>query len=115
MKLAESRGYTCVERQPTELKVELFEFQKSTLQWMLDQEHDVRGINGRFWENWNYDTSSSSVDGGEGSNSRWFDMYYFPLAGELRLVAPPQTNGGLLCEEMGLGKRAKKTAFLLSM
>lgn len=31
-------------------------------------------------------------------------MWYFPLAGEFRLAAPPHITGGLLCEEMGLGK-----------
>ena len=31
-------------------------------------------------------------------------FWYFPLAGELRLTEPPLCRGGMLCEEMGLGK-----------
>ncbi|CAN0468426.1 unnamed protein product, partial [Hapterophycus canaliculatus] len=31
-------------------------------------------------------------------------LWYFPLAGEFRLAEPPHITGGLLCEEMGLGK-----------
>ena len=31
-------------------------------------------------------------------------FWYFPLAGELRLEEPPVCRGGMLCEEMGLGK-----------
>ncbi|CAN0423968.1 unnamed protein product, partial [Discosporangium mesarthrocarpum] len=37
------------------------------------------------------------VDGGD-------PLWYFPLAGEFRLMKPPHITGGLLCEEMGLGK-----------
>lgn len=31
-------------------------------------------------------------------------MYYFPIGGEFRFEKPPIAYGGLLCEEMGLGK-----------
>jgi hypothetical protein len=79
--------------QPAGLSVDLFEFQLSTYQWMLDQELDEGGLNRRFWDEW------VCEDGG-GS------MFYFPLAGEFRLVAPPRTTGGLLCEEMGLGENS---------
>ena len=91
MKRAESSGYRCASPQPAGLNVQLFEYQRSTYQWMLDQENDDQGLNGYFWEEW------QCSDGGG-------YMYYFPLAGEFRLTKPPKTTGGLLCEEMGLGK-----------
>ena len=93
MKYAESSGYAISPglQQPNRLKVGMYDYQMSTYQWMLDHENNPRGLNSYFWEEWKY------IDGG-GS------IYYFPLAGEFRLSAPPLSRGGLLCEEMGLGK-----------
>jgi hypothetical protein len=91
LKRAENKGYQLAPQQPDGLAVELFEFQRSTYQWMLDQENDEGGLNSYFWEEW------QCADGGG-------PMYYFPLAGEFRLSKPPKTTGGLLCEEMGLGE-----------
>lgn len=79
---------------PPGLKVSLYDFQKSTYLWMLDQEQDEGGLNGHFWEEW------LMTDGG-GS------LYYFPLGGEFRFDKPPVARGGLLCEEMGLGKELR--------
>jgi hypothetical protein len=91
LKNAESQGYDFTNtQQPQGLNVELFEFQLSTYQWMLDQERNKRGLNSYFWEEYHF--------------SYGLSLYYFPLAGEFRLIKPPITTGGLLCEEMGLGK-----------
>jgi hypothetical protein len=76
---------------PPGLKVNLYDFQKSTYLWMLDQEKDEAGLNGHFWEEWQLQ------DGGGA-------LYYFPLGGEFRFSKPPIARGGLLCEEMGLGR-----------
>ena len=103
LKHAESTGYQSVgvfPRQPEALAVDLFDFQRSTYEWMQDREAEQTGINARFWEELIY------RDGG-GS------MYYFPLAGEFRLMKPPITTGGLLCEEMGLGKTVICIALVL--
>ncbi|CAN0199206.1 unnamed protein product, partial [Discosporangium mesarthrocarpum] len=35
---------------PHALKVKLFEYQRSSCQWMLDHEQDPHGLNGYFWE-----------------------------------------------------------------
>ena len=99
LKYAESDGYPLAP-QPDGLSVNMFDFQLSTYQWMLDQEHDTAGLNARFWETWSCD------DGGH-------DMYYFEEAGEFRLTQPPVTTGGLLCEEMGLGKTLEVIAIVL--
>ena len=66
MSAAENTGYAFSTRQPTGLTVTLYDYQLSTLQWMLDRERDPRGLNGMFWERW------SCGDGGP-------DMHYFPL------------------------------------
>ncbi|CAN0269155.1 unnamed protein product, partial [Hapterophycus canaliculatus] len=50
LKSAESSGYRVVDPQPADLMVELFQYQRSSCQWMLDHERDPRGLNGYFWE-----------------------------------------------------------------
>ncbi len=80
---------------------ELLEFQRKSIAWMMDQESNAAGINGHFWQ------SREFVDGGP-------PLYYFPLAGELRLEKPPVVTGGLLCSEMGLGKTVMCIALALN-
>jgi hypothetical protein len=101
MKSAESQGYPLAKEDPSQIAVTLYDFQKSTYQWMLDQENTPGGINARFWQEWHY---PEEVGG---------SMFYFPEAGELRLQRPPHTSGGLLCEEMGLGKTVEVIATIL--
>ena len=78
------------------VQVNLFDYQKSTCQWMLDHELDENGLNGQFWEEWEFPNDSGSSE-----SSRF--LYYFPIGGEFRFTKPPMARGGLLCEEMGLG------------
>eukprot|EP01038_Epipyxis_sp_PR26KG_P011456 gene11456-15348_t len=101
LKQSENQGYPLAEKDPDGLAVELFDFQKSSYQWMKDQENNQRGLNGFFWEEW----KSELILG--------FNIYYFPLGGEFRLQKPPKSNGGLLCEEMGLGKTVEIIALIL--
>lgn len=102
LRAAESVGYEVRDPPPHGLSVELFEYQRSTYQWMLDHERDEAGLNGYFWEAWEW-ADGSAEDA----------MYYFPLAGELRLFKPPHSTGGLLCEEMGLGKTVELLSVVL--
>lgn len=82
----------------------MFEYQLSTYQWMLDHERDPEGLNGYFWQ------ARKWQDGGNDDAS---SFYYFPLAGELRLFKPSHRTGGLLCEEMGLGKTLEVLALVV--
>ncbi|CDF35592.1 unnamed protein product [Chondrus crispus] len=70
---------------------------------MLDKENDKYSINQYFWEERSF---SDSVDG---CPNRY---YYFPLAGELRLRKPPDVRGGMITEEMGLGKTVEALALI---
>jgi SNF2 family DNA or RNA helicase len=100
LKHTENKGYQLASSQPKGLSVNMYDFQLSTYQWMLDQENSPGGLNSLFWEEWQCN------DGGP-------YMYFFPLAGEFRLSKPPKTTGGLLCEEMGLGKTVELIALIL--
>ena len=86
-------GHAALERDPEGIKLRLMTHQRQTVQWMIDQEGSEHplGLNGRFWETRVWADSDEPY-------------YYFPAAGELRLDRPPTVAGGLLAEEMGLGK-----------
>ena len=95
---AVSEGYPPAP-QPPGLALQMLDFQRQTLAWMRNQEAAPRGLNGAFWEERRWaDADEVETRGGDGS------YWYFPLAGELRLQEPPTSRGGMLCEEMGLGK-----------
>lgn len=65
--------------------------QKHAISWMMDMEQlDGFGINSLFWEEREF------IDGGK--------YYYSPKLGQMRLDKPASLNGGLLCDEMGLGE-----------
>ena len=77
--------------QPAAIALEMKPYQKQALAWMVDMETVDGGVNALFWETRDF------ADGGS-----W---YYAPDLGEARLEAPPfDMRGGLLNEEMGMGK-----------
>ena len=100
----------------------MLDFQLQTLRWMRDQERAPRGLNGSFWEERRWADAAPPADDDEKDEASRFSLkkkgkkekrsatsaegrfWYFPLAGELRLAEPPVRRGGMLCEEMGLGK-----------
>ena len=100
----------------------MLDFQLQTLRWMRDQERAPRGLNGSFWEERRWADAAPPADDDEKDKASRFSLkkkgktekksatsaegrfWYFPLAGELRLAEPPVRRGGMLCEEMGLGK-----------
>ena len=104
----QSAGYAEA-KQPAALKIELFAFQRQSLQWMLDQEQSPGGMNAAFWE-------EHPLPARSGRKS----FFYNPTCGELMSNAtmqdgrPPLTTGGFLCEEMGLGKTVELLSLVLS-
>jgi hypothetical protein len=96
----ESTGYPLSEKQQAYqgVHVTLRDYQWESVAWMRNQENSnveqtgggVAGLNGYFWE------KRSFVDGES--------YYYFPFGGQILMNSPPIVTGGLLAEEMGLGK-----------
>eukprot|EP00946_MAST-07B_sp_MAST-7B-sp1_P004340 g4340.t1 len=80
------------------LSLKMKDYQRQSVAWMIDMERT--NLNALFWERWEW------ADGGA-------PFYYMPCAGELRLEEPPFTRGGLLCEEMGLGKTLEIISLIL--
>eukprot|EP00945_MAST-04E_sp_MAST-4E-sp1_P005484 g5484.t1 len=89
----EHEGYRSIS-QPDAIELKLKEYQKQTVAWMHDREFSSGGLNNYYWEERKWLDSVGEDDA----------FYYMPSAGELRLERPPMVRGGLLCEEMGLGK-----------
>lgn len=108
LRRVESIGYASLTEEQREnvkkrLTVDLYPFQEQTVRWMLDKENDEYSINEHFWEERSF-TDSANGKGGH--------FYYFPKAGEVRLHRPPQTRGGMVTEEMGLGKTVEALAVI---
>ena len=91
------------------MRLPLMDFQRQTVAWMRDKEASPRGLNGVFWEERRWADASSGDASGDGGS-----YWYFPLAGELRLAEPPLVRGGMLSEEMGLGKTLEVLALVSS-
>eukprot|EP00038_Savillea_parva_P008091 m.174656 g.174656 ORF g.174656 m.174656 type:complete len:1539 (-) comp13862_c0_seq1:285-4901(-) len=93
LRATESTGYpTRGTKPPTELALEMRPHQLRTYAWMRDQETLESGINGKFFE------CRSFADGGT--------FWYSPILGELRIGTdvPPIVRGGVVADEMGMGK-----------
>jgi hypothetical protein len=87
------QGYRSA-KQPQNINLKMKEYQLQTLAWIQDHESEDAlpnmGLNSLFWQEIEF------KDGG--------NFYYFPGAGELRLEKPPTVRGGIVAEQMGLGK-----------
>eukprot|EP00177_Eucheuma_denticulatum_P008042 GFKZ01014645.1.p1 GENE.GFKZ01014645.1~~GFKZ01014645.1.p1 ORF type:complete len:1212 (-),score=150.84 GFKZ01014645.1:289-3924(-) len=108
LRRAESTGYNSLTPEQRRkirqyVNVDLYAFQEQTVRWMLDKEDDLNSINDYFWE-------QRSFTNLRNNDENYF--YYFPRAGELRLRKPPSTRGGMVTEEMGLGKTIEALALI---
>lgn len=109
MRRAESTGYaTLTTEQKLTIErvvnVPLFPYQEQTVRWMIDKEEDPHSLNDYFWQRWSFTPTHAQ------SEPSYF--YYFPLKGELRLNRPPPSRGGMIAEEMGLGKTVEALALI---
>lgn len=105
---AESTGYASLTDEQREkvnsvLNVELYSYQEQTVRWMLDKENGPHVLNDYFWEERSF-TDTPYAEGGK--------FYYFPMTGEVRLCRPPRVRGGMVTEEMGLGKTVEALALI---
>jgi len=107
MRAMESAGYDEAE-QPSSLHVNLFHFQRQSLQWMIDRERLPGGLNSLFWAEYKLLDGSKSY-------------FYNPTCGEFMSARhtlvdgrPPLASGGFLCEEMGLGKTVEMLSLVLA-
>lgn len=107
----ESAGYDEM-ADPEGLRLELYSFQRQSLQWMYDREVSPGGLNALFWQEHPSDLGvpPHAVDGSSVDHTYWYNK----MAGELRAEAPPVVSGGFLCEEMGLGKTCEMCALMLA-
>ena len=87
MRSAEHTG--CAEDpQPSRIALPMKPYQLQAIRWMRQMEG--LNLNSLFWE------KRAFSDGGE--------YWFAPDLGEGRLEEPPTASGGLLCDEMGMGK-----------
>lgn len=105
--------------QPAGLVPALLPFQRRSVAWLLQREgHNVGQDTPNthelplFWETVNALDASPGSEAQQSDSSVW---YYSPSLGELRAAAPndPPFRGGMLCEEMGLGKTVECIAMIL--
>lgn len=74
------------------LKVELLDFQKQAVCWMLEREQTPGGLESFLW-------AKLPIIEAEGKT-----LYYSPIFDCVTDKKPPLVRGGLLCSQMGLGK-----------
>jgi len=83
------------------LTVELLPFQLQSLQWAIERETTPGGLQSFFW------TKLPSV---EQPNTT---VYYNPILGKLSTSKPNLVRGGIIAEQMGLGKTVISLALIL--
>jgi len=83
------------------LTVELLEFQRQSVQWALEREMTPGGVQSFLWAK-----LPSVAEPGE-------DIYYSPILERFRRGKPKLVRGGIIAEEMGLGKTVISLALIL--
>lgn len=93
--------YGKVAPQPDRIKLSLRLYQRESLAWMMDQE-DKQSISDPFW---------IKVQG-EKSDKSTTEFYFCPFNGCISTAPPLPSVGGVLAEEMGLGKTLIVTSLI---
>jgi hypothetical protein len=83
------------------LAVELLPFQSQTVQWATEREQTPGGVNAFLW------TKLPSIFQ---PNT---DLYFSPILEELTAAKPQLARGGIIAEQMGLGKTVISLALIL--
>ena len=74
---------------------ELLPFQRQSLKWAVERELTPGGIQSYWWPKL------------PSNSGRTEDLYFCPILNSFRKDPPRVVKGGLICEEMGLGKTGK--------
>ena len=111
LRLAESTRYADLTdeqqaRVEDGMSITLYDYQRQTVRWMIDKENGPNTLNDYFWEERSFTPTTAHGQAGK--------YYYFPLSGEVRLNRPPRTRGGMITEEMGLGKTVEALALIVA-
>jgi SNF2 family DNA or RNA helicase len=83
------------------LNVELLDFQKQALKWAVEREQTPGGIQSFYW---------AKLPDREGQKD---DLYFNPVLGQFRKDKPTIVRGGILAQEMGLGKTVISLSLIL--
>jgi len=83
------------------LNIELLEFQRQSVQWALERETTPGGVQSFLWAK-----LPSVAEAGQ-------DLYYSPILERFRRDKPQLVRGGIIAEEMGLGKTVISLALIL--
>ncbi|CAJ1949444.1 unnamed protein product [Cylindrotheca closterium] len=80
------------------LAVEMLEFQKQSLKWAMERETTPGGIQSYFW-------AKVPIEGST--------LYFNPILQSISSIKPREVRGGIIAEEMGLGKTIISLALIL--
>jgi hypothetical protein len=83
------------------LEVELLPFQQQSLQWALERETVSGGVQSFHWIK--IPLPANSQD----------ELYFSPILGMFTKTKPALVRGGMICEQMGLGKTVISLALIL--
>jgi SNF2 family DNA or RNA helicase len=90
------------------LKVELLAYQKQSLKWALERETVRGGIQRYFWTKVEYKRVTTN-----NKALRRNHLYFNPIFGRFKKSRPTRIHGGIIAEEMGLGKTVISLALIL--
>ncbi|GAB0489319.1 hypothetical protein MMPV_000536 [Pyropia vietnamensis] len=99
--------------QPPDVNICLRPYQLQALSWMESQE-SLQSISDPFWVQLHLvkPSGSESAAAGSAAAGRVVPFFYSPWTGHVRSERPPATVGGILAEEMGLGKTVELIALV---
>jgi hypothetical protein len=91
------------------LAVELLPFQSQTVQWATEREQTPGGINVFLWTKLPSVAQPNTASVAQPNT----DLYFSPILEELTTTKPKLARGGIIAEQMGLGKTVISLAVIL--
>ena len=91
------------------LNVDLFDFQKEAVGWALEREMMNGGVMNTLWTR-----IDSANEYWTTSKQKPVELYYSPVLDSFRVGKPEEVKGGIIGEQMGLGKTVISLSLILS-